>query len=187
MDYYVDVKVKPDPEFPANLLLSALFSKLHRSLSAMGKSSIGVSFPYFDLRPVHLGSCLRLHSDHLSLTDFLNTDWLLGMLDHVDVTNISQIPSEVQHRVVRRIQSKSNPERLRRRLMRRHDLDEQQSIERIPDDAACFLNLPFVQLRSTSTGQNFRVFIDHGTLQPHSVLGQFNSYGLSQGATIPWF
>lgn len=187
MDYYVDIKVKPDPEFPVNQLMSALFLNLHRALVLMNQKNVGVSFPSFDLSPPHLGTSLRLHGNHLNLAALVNAEWLLGMRDHVVVATITHVPSDAQHRVVRRKQSKSNPERLRRRLMQRHDLDEQQAIERIPDDAARFLNLPFVQLGSTSTGQNFRVFIDHGPLQSFAALGQFSAYGLSQVATIPWF
>ena len=187
MDYFVDIRVNPDPEFPANQLMSALFSKLHRVLVSTKQKNIGVSFPSFNLKPVHLGNCLRLHSDRSSLTRLLETEWLMGIRDHVSVADPAQVPINPEYRVVNRLQSKSNPERLRRRLMQRHDLDKQQAIERIPDDAACFLDLPFVQLRSTSTGQNFRVFINHGPIQSIASPGEYSAYGLSNCATIPWF
>ena len=71
--------------------------------------------------------------------------------------------------------------------MRRHDLDAQDAHQRIPDEAARFVNLPFVQLRSTSTSQTFRLFIEHGPGQSNPIAGDFNAYGLSQVATVPWF
>ena len=71
--------------------------------------------------------------------------------------------------------------------MRRHNLNAQEALVRIPDDIVCCTTLPFLQLRSTSTGQNFRLFIAHGSIQPDAVEGAFNAYGLSQEGTIPWF
>lgn len=187
MDHFVDIQVRPDPEFPASQLMSALFAKLHRGLVALSATGIGVSFPRFDLTPPNLGNCLRLHGALSALSALMESDWLNGMRDHVLQSIPAPVPSNTQHRDLRRIQTKSSPERLRRRLMHRHDLDEQEALQRIPDEAARFLRLPFVQLRSTSTGQNFRVFLDHGPLQPNAVPGDFNAYGLSQSATIPWF
>ena len=32
MDHYLDIRLLPDPEFPAPLLMNALFTKLHRAL-----------------------------------------------------------------------------------------------------------------------------------------------------------
>lgn len=187
MDQFVDIEVRPDPEFPVNQLMNALYAKLHRALVSMSTTRVGVSFPDFDLSPPHLGTCLRLHGDLSDLSALLVSDWLNGMRDYVTVTQPAHVPINAQHRGVRRIQAKSSPERLRRRLMFRHDLDVQEARQRIPDDSSRFVQLPFVQLRSSSTGQNFRVFFDHGPLQPISTAGEFNTYGLSQSATIPWF
>jgi len=187
MDHYVDIEVRPDPEFPANQLMSALYAKLHRVLVAQGCKRIGVSLPGVDEAGEHLGTRLRLHGELGALTALLACDWLAGMRDHVALTLPVPVPDRAQHRVVKRVQIKSNPERLRRRLMRRHALSEQEACQRIPDDVARFTDLPFVQLRSASTGQPFRLFIDHGPILPGAIPGDFNAYGLSQGATIPWF
>lgn len=187
MDHYVDIEVRPDPEFPAHQLMSALYAKLHRALVAQKSMGMGVSFPGVDAQAPHLGTRLRLHASLAALSALLQSDWLAGMRDHVALTPPEPLPPAVQHRAVRRVQVKSSPERLRRRLMRRHSLDEQQARQRIPDESARLAHMPFVQLRSTSTGQSFRLFIDHGPVQPGAVPGDFNAYGLSQGATIPWF
>lgn len=187
MDHYVDIEVQPDPEFPANQLMSALYAKLHRALVAQGGTRIGVSLPGVDGVGAHLGTRLRLHGELAALTKLLASDWLAGMRDHVALKQPARVPDSAQHRVVKRVQVKSNPERLRRRLMRRHALSEQEACQRIPDDVARFTDLPFVQLRSTSTGQSFRLFIDHGPILPGAIPGDFNAYGLSLDATIPWF
>ncbi len=187
MDNYVDIDVQPDPEFPAHQLIEALYAKLHRALVAHNSTRIGVSFPGFGLKGPHLGTRLRLHGELAALSALLASDWLAGMRDHVTLTQPNRVPATATHCVVRRVQVKSSPERLRRRLMRRHNLDAQESLQRIPDEAARLVDLPFVQLRSASTGQSFRLFIEHGPVQANPIPGDFNAYGLSQQATIPWF
>ena len=187
MDHYVDIELRPDPEFPAHQLMSALYAKLHRALVVQSRTDIGVSFPDVEAQTPWLGTRLRLHGRLEALLALLDSDWLTGMHDHVVLIPPKRVPGNAQSRTVGRVQVKSSPERLRRRLMRRHAIDEYQARERVPDEAARFIRLPFLQLRSTSTGQTFRLFIEHGPIQPDAVPGNFNAYGLSQGATIPWF
>ena len=187
MDYHVDIELRPDPEFSPHQLLAALYAKLHRALVAQGSIAIGVSFPGFDSKAPHLGTRLRLHGGFGVLSTLLEGDWLTGMRDHIALTPPKPVPTNAQHRCVARVQVKSSPERLRRRLMRRQNIDEQEARARIPDTSARFAQLPFISLRSTSTGQNFMLFIEHGPIQVSAVSGDFNAYGLSQGATSPWF
>lgn len=187
MDYHVDIDLRPDPEFPPHQLMSALYAKLHRALVARGSSGIGVSFPGINSKVPHLGTRLRLHGNLAVLSELLVGDWLTGMRDHIALAPPARVPDNAQYRSVMRRQVKSSPERMRRRLMRRHDINEQEARKRIPDESACLTNLPFMQLRSTSTGHSFRLFIEHGLIQSSAVSGDFNAYGLSQGATIPWF
>lgn len=187
MDHHVDIDVQSAPELPAHQLMGALYTRLHRALVAQNSTRIGVSFPGFGLKVPHLGTRLRLHGDLAALSALLASDWLAGMRDHVTLTQPTRVPETAKHCIVRRVQVKSSPERLRRRLMRRHDIDAQEAHQRIPDEAARLAELPFVQLRSTSTGQTFRLFIEHGSTQPNAIAGDFNAYGLSQAATIPWF
>ena len=109
------------------------------------------------------------------------------MHDHVKASGLARVPTDAAHRTFRRVQAKSSPERLRRRLVKRYGLDETQARERIPDSAAEMLHLPFVELRSSTSGQTFRLFLSLGAEQPAPVSGKFNTYGLSRTATIPWF
>jgi len=187
MDHHIDINIRPDPEFPAHQLMSALYAKLHRVLVAQNSTGIGVSFPGFGLRAPHLGTRLRLHGNLAALSALMAHNWLAGMRDHVTLTPPTRVPETAKHCGVRRVQVKSSPERLRRRLMRRHDMDLQEAQQRIPDRVARLSKLPYVQLRSTSTGQSFRLFIDHEPAQSHAIEGDFNAFGLSQVATIPWF
>jgi CRISPR-associated endonuclease Csy4 len=89
--------------------------------------------------------------------------------------------------VVRRVQAQSSADRIRRRQMKRHGWTEEEARARIADSVEQQLALPYLTLRSQSTGQHFRLFIDHLPCQPAPVAGPFNAYGLSSTATIPWF
>lgn len=187
MDHYVDIEVRPDPEFPAHQLMSALYAKLHRALVAQASAGIGVSFPGVDAQAPHLGTRLRLHASAAALSTLLVSDWLAGMRDHVALTPPALVPPAAQHRAVRRVQVKSSPERLRRRLMKRHQLTEEQARQRIPDSVGRMTDLPYVQLASTSTAQQFKLFLALGPAQSQPQAGDFNTYGLSATATVPWF
>lgn len=187
MDHYVDLTLRPDPEIAQQHLMGALFSKLHRALVAQHSRHIGISFPAVRTEPSWLGDRLRLHGDQAALAELMVLNWLAGMRDHVHATAVLAVPPKASFRVVSRVQAKSNPERLQRRQMRRHGLDETQALVRVPDTAAERLDLPYLKLRSQSTEQSFRLFIRHGALLETANAGIFGAYGLSATATIPWF
>lgn len=187
MDHYVDIQLRPDPEFPSSVLMGALVGKLHRALVAFEANDIGISFPGYAKRPRTLGDKLRVHGAASALNGLMARDWLSGMGDYLSVTETEAVPNDVRHRVVRRRQLKTNAERLRRRRAKRHRETLEQARERIPDHVERKTDLPFVTLRSLSTGQRFSLFIEQGEILSHPQCGTFNRYGLSQGATVPWF
>lgn len=187
MDHFLNIEIRPDPEFTAPLLMSVLYGKLHRVLADMVMSDLGVSFPEHASKPRTLGGVLRLHSDSATLDRLMSSSWLTGMGDHVCVGSPGPVPKDVTHRVVRRVQGKTNAERLRRRHAKRHNISLEEARSIIPDSAECKLQCPFVMLRSQSTMRKFPLFIEHLPEQSAPVEGAFNSYGLSKTATIPWF
>tara|TARA_R110001583_G_scaffold24563_2_gene89810 strand:+ start:69456 stop:70019 length:564 start_codon:yes stop_codon:yes gene_type:complete len=187
MDHYLDIRLLPDPEFPAPLLMSALFAKLHRALVDYGGRDIGVSFPEVVPDKKMLGQRLRLHGNNSSLDRLMAIGWMQGMRDHVTITSVQPVPAGVQHRVVRRVQAKSSPERLRRRLMARKSIDAETARTAIPDSAAEMLELPYLEMGSRSTGQRFKLFIEHLKPVPTATPGPFGNYGLGTNATVPWF
>lgn len=189
MDYYIELAIVPDPEFPQPLLMNALFGKLHRALAALSRQDIGVSFPSYceGHQKRTLGHMLRLHGTQAALTELMGTDWLKGMRDHIDITGCQPIPSPCGYRQVQRRQFKTNAERMRRRRASRHGETLEEARYHIPDSVIRSVELPFVQLNSQSTHQKFCLFISHSELMAYPTRGTFNAYGLSSTATIPWF
>ncbi len=187
MDHYVDIRSTPNPEIATAHVMNALAGKLHRALAILYCDDVGVSFPRFRTNPPSLGHTLRLHSTRARLLHLGEMNWLGATSDYAAVSELLLVPANVKHRVVRRVQTPSNAERLRRRQIKRHGWTEQEAREKIPNLVEKLLQLPYLNLRSQSTGQPFRLFIDHLPCQDRPTSGTFNAYGLSRIATIPWF
>lgn len=187
MDHYQDIKILPDPEFSPPLLMGALYNKLHRALVELNATNIGVSFPEYSVKPKNMGRILRLHGSESSLSELFKLEWLKGMRDHTEITGILTVPAGTGHQRVIRRQFKTNVERLRRRRMKRKNESYNEVCEAIPDNVERKPNLPFITVRSGSTGQSFSLFIEQLKVEHSCQDGEFNSYGLSQTATLPAF
>jgi CRISPR-associated endonuclease Csy4 len=186
MSHYLDILLRPDPEIPPHQLMAALYSKLHLALVQLNSSTIGVSFPDYAESPACLGTRLRLCAKEVDLQRLMALPWLGALQDHIHSSALAMVPSSVGYRYFSRVQAKSNPERLRRRQIKRHGLTAEEALARVPDSCAETLKLPYVVLRSTSTAHTFRLFL-RCELASIATDGLFNTYGLSTTATIPWF
>jgi CRISPR-associated endonuclease Csy4 len=187
LTHYIDIHLRIDPDFAASQLLSVLYAKVHRALVRLGSDDLAISFPGYSEKPLGLGSSLRVLGDPTRLAQLMGLNWMSGMADHVRVELVTPVPVDAAYRRLIRVQAKSNPDRLRRRLMKRHNVSAAQAQEQVPDSAAEKLRLPFLSLQSSSSGQKFLLFLrlEEPVASPRS--GTFNAYGLSATATIPWF
>ncbi len=183
MNFYCDIKVLSDPEASEPVLINNLVAKLHRVLVQQKSDNIGISFPSVNK---NLGNIMRLHGEEESLSKLLQTNWLHGLRDYCSVSECLSVPEQCQYRIVKRLQKKSANNK-RKRSIAKGWLTEQEAAERIRDELQVWLKLPFVQLKSSSTGQQIKLFIEHGELLAELVEGDFNTYGLSKTATVPWF
>lgn len=186
MHHHLDIHLRPDPEILPNQLMAALFTKLHRVLAQNQTNTVGVSFPGYQASST-LGDTLRLFGPLNDLIGLMEQPWLTGVRDHVRVDAITPVPTTASHRRLQRVQAKSSPERLMRRQMRRHGLNEAQGHAAFDGAKARLLSLPFLTLVSASTGQTFKVFLKLGPNEEARQPGTFNAYGLSATATVPWF
>lgn len=187
MDHYLELRLLPDPEFTATVLLSALFAKLHRALVELPDAGLGISFPGYDTTGPGLGDRLRIHGSAAALSQLHQRPWLTGMRDHLAPADPHPTPPSNHTVLVRRVQTRSSPERQRRRLVTRFGLTAEQARARRPEQHGKRLDLPWVEVSSTSTSQRFRLFIDQQPRPGPIVPGPFSPYGLSSIATVPWF
>jgi len=184
MDHFIDMHLLPDPELTEAFLLNAIFSKLHRALVDVGQGDIAVSFP---VAKKTLGNKLRLHGTQSALTRLMGTNWLKGLKDYAAVSDIALIPLQVKHRVIKRIQVKSSVERLVRRSVKNGRMTEEEAALAITNTKAQTSDLPYLNIKSNSNRQEFKIFIQQMPEQEHAEAGKFNNYGLSSTATIPVF
>lgn len=184
MEHYIDIKVLPDTEFSPSLLMNAFFAKFHRALVEGGHGEVGVSFPQAQKT---LGDTVRLHGSLDALQRLMAISWLKGLTDYTCVTAITAVPDNCQYRIVKRVQAKSSVERMYRRSVKKGWLTAEEAETRMNAGKEQQLKLPFVQLKSQSSGQSFRLFIQQGKLLDTPVKGDFSAYALSDAATVPWF
>lgn len=186
MSHYIEFRILPDPEFPASIIMNLLYNKLHKALVQTGCIDIGVSFPDFDNKRNRLGEKLRLHGSDVHLKNLIDNLTLSALLDHLRVGAVQEVPKRVGFVTVKRVQCKSSAERMRRRLIKRCQLSDEDALNRISDSVQKQSTLPYVRLKSDSTGQSFRLFIDQ-QIAENPVTGTFNAYALSNGVTVPMF
>ncbi len=186
MSHYIELRIIPNPEFPPSIIMNLLYNKLHKALVQTNSTTIGVSFPDFDNKRKRLGERLRLHGSEAHIQNVMVNLSLSALLDHLRVGDIQEVPQQVSHATVKRVQCKSSAERIRRRQIKRHQLSEEEALIRIPNTVEKQLTLPYVTLKSESSGQSFRLFINQQKVEKPEP-GVFNTYALSEEATVPWF
>lgn len=189
MDHYIEINLLPDPEFPASTLMNALFNKLHKALFDLHSKEMGVSFPNYEKT---LGTMLRIHGSESNLQQLQALDWIGRMKDYCVASEVQPIPELVQYRTVSRKQDNMTNAKLRRLIARQEqrqdgvpmsETDIQNYQEKMVADQQ---KGPFLDLKS-SKGQRYRRYIKLGELQNESVAGEFDQFGLSKTATVPWF
>ena len=111
MDHYFDISLLPDPEFPATLLMNAIYSKFHKALCDLEAKNIGVSFPNHEST---LGNMLRIHGDKSALRVLQEQNWIGGMTGYCTVSAVMSVPDGTKFRTVSRKQTKMSQSKLRR-------------------------------------------------------------------------
>ena len=183
MDYYLDICTKPDAEMRQNLLLNMVYTKLHKELFDRKATDIGVSFPEYR---VLLGGVIRLHSTQQKLQSLYESDWLGGLSGYCKLIGVRRVPTDVKYRTISRVQSTMTESKLRR-LVKRGSITDDDVREYRAKMFANGLDNPYLELQSISTGHKHRRYLAFGSLQEAPTAGEFDQFGLSKTATIPWF
>lgn len=184
MDHYFDITLNADKELPENRLLGMAYTKLHKRLFDMNSRDVGVSFP---AAQTTLGRVIRLHSNKDRLAPLHAADWLGGLVGYCAVSEISAIPEKVEHRRVCRRQANKSFAKLRRLKKRGRVATKQQERSYKAAMFAESLAIPYVELVSASNGELHRRFIEISEPTQKPARGDFDSFGLSKSATVPWF
>lgn len=183
MNYYLDIVLKPDAEMRENVLMNKIYTKLHKALCDMQVNDVGISFPQWEAM---LGKQLRLHSNRERLEQLLAVNWLGGLAGYCDVSGVNTVPDNAQHRVISRVQTTMSNAKLQR-LIKRAGIDEVGIKAYKAKMFARGLDNPYVELESSSNGHKHRRYIKFGDLQSSAQVGDFDYFGLSKTATVPWF
>jgi len=183
MESYIELKLNPDIEMPLNDLMNRVYSKLHKSLYDLTSCNVGVSFPAYR---VTLGNIIRLHSTDDELENFKNKKWLGGMHGYCDMSDILAVPTDTQFRIVSRVQVNMSHSKLNR-LIKRGSIPEDEIKHYKAKSFTKGIDNPYVEITSTSNGNKYRRFISFSELMDSPILGDFDHFGLSKSASIPWF
>jgi CRISPR-associated endonuclease Csy4 len=183
MDHYIDIQIQPDAEMRENELLNKVYTKLHKALFTLQANDIGVSFPQYRIK---LGQTLRIHSTKARLAQLQQRNWLGGLNGYCKVTEIQAIPDKVLYRIVSRIQPTMTTAKLQR-LIKRGTIPETDFKHYKATMFAKGLDNAFVELQSTSNNHQYRLYFAFGELSQIPGQGDFNQFGLSKTATVPWF
>ncbi len=184
MDYYIDIQVQPDAEMRANVLLNKVYTKLHKTLHSLKATDIGVSFPQYR---IVLGNIIRIHGNKKRLEEFQTLTWLGGMVGYCKVSEVLPVPQKVVYRTISRKQASLSNAKLRR-LQKRGKISSPEEVKQYKQ--VMFrngLDNPYMELVSASTGKTYRRYFQFGELLSTPVFGDFDSFGLSKNATVPWF
>ena len=186
MDYYVDIQILPDAEMRENVLLNKVYTKLHKALWDLNAKDIGVSFPE---TKVLLGRRIRVHSTAERLRELIATKWLGGLAGYCQphYAEVRQVPSEAKYRVVSRWQHNMSESHLRRLVKRGSITQDQIKAYKAKMFIKQMTTLPFFEIESTSSEKHHRRYIQMSDLYDEPVKGEFDTFGLSKAATIPWF
>lgn len=187
MDYYLELIVRPDPEFTVPLLLNSFYNKLHALLVEKEELNIGVSFPDYDEQTKQLGAKVRLYGAQDALNIVRRQVHQSGFQDYFEISEIEVVPKTSDYIAVRRVQVKSSPTRLARRYALRHSITLEEALLKYQAMNPKKLSLPYLVLNSQSTNQQFRLFVKQTVAKEGRILGNFNRYGFSKEATLPRF
>jgi CRISPR-associated endonuclease Csy4 len=166
-----------------NVLLNKVYTKFHKALFTLQSNDIGISFPEYR---VTLGKTLRIHATENRLAQLQQLNWLGGLSGYCKVSAIQTIPDKVMYRTVSRIQTTMSSAKLQR-LIKRGTIAESEIKHYKVKIFQQGLDSPFLEIESSSNGHKHRRYIEFGKLTETSFLGEFNQFGLSKTATIPWF
>lgn len=189
MEYYKELTILPSTEFPQHFILEKIFMELHKAfvkVKSLDNLIFALSFPAY--QKGSLGDKIRIFAENEEAFDILGKYLLLDRFsDCVNiVAPIRKVGRVSGYARYVRVQFDHSIHQKARRYSIRHEgvsYDEALQLMKRKKDTT---KLPFVKLRSASSGQQFSLFIEKIDMDSY-VEGSFNSYGLSLSGCVPEF
>ncbi|SDY01527.1 type I-F CRISPR-associated endoribonuclease Cas6/Csy4 [Acinetobacter kyonggiensis] len=195
MKYYQEITLIDQAEISSYFIWSKLYTQLHIALAEIkdtnNKVNIGVSFPQYRFNQEKgigfLGEKLRLFAQNEADLKKLDLKkWLDRLTDYVHITSIREVPENINgYAIYKRKQVKTNAARLARHRVKRGDIGFDEALARY-SNVVTTTNLPFVQMKSLTSDQMFKLFIEKQNAE-QSESQVFSTYGLSSESSVPEF
>lgn len=200
MNYYVDIKLEGDTEITLGFIWQKVYTQMHLALVELKDENnmveIGFSFPFYNNHSFPLGDVLRVFANSKERLEELNlSKWLSRLDGYAYVGDIKEVPTDVKEYVCfGRKQFKSGAEvrRLAKRYAKRNGVSEEEALAKFEVAEKKYAKLkaenrlPFVNIKSFSTGHPIKIFIVKKELEAEEK-GLFSTYGLSNFSTLPCF
>ena len=201
MNYYQDITLLPDADITLGFIWQKVYQQIHLALvenkTDDNHSTVAVGFPKYGNKGFPLGNKLRLFAQSEDVLHQLKIEnWLSRLTDYCHIKSIQPVPDKIEgYGCFKRKQFKSN---LRKEAQRRAKYKNESLEDALAHfqhyDTEC--KLPYINMISLSTrdeqqiNRKFKLFIERepeGEMFAQPRPGQFDCYGLSKTATIPWF
>lgn len=193
MKCYLDITLLSNADIAVYFLWEKLYQQLHLALvesqDTDGKVSVGVAFPEYDSEKNQLGNKLRIFAPSKEILEGLNINkWLSRMSDYVHITSIQEVPDRVEgYAFFKRIQLKSNNDRLARRKARREGIGFEAAITYYEGRKEAYSRAPFIRIKSLNSGKNYHLMITREVAVTQKADQGFSTYGLSSRSSVPVF
>lgn len=193
---YIEISCLPGADVNSGFLVGKVMGILHLCLvnleKGQGYNPVGVSFPDYcfgdDVKP-SIGGMIRLFARETSHLEILDLDSQLSRFeDYIHMRPITDLDRPgLKFAVFRRVQLRSSRERLIRRQVVRSGESENVIRARYQSFVEEQTRLPYVNMKSMSSGRQFRLFVQKQRVEKPSANWQFSSYGLSSSIPVPDF
>lgn len=193
MSFFAEIDLCQVIDISPYYIWSRIFFDLHNIFVGMqdteGNIQIGISMPEYDKYHVKLGNKLRLHSKLSSKLEIIDLPTVLKKyMEYISLSPIRQVPKNIKgYAIYKRIQKKGNYLKLARRKAKRTSMSVEEAISCYDKYRETQLKMPYIKIKSSSTGQDFSLFINKILIDQANSLWTFNTYGLSDGSTVPEF
>ena len=185
--HYIELSLIPSAEMLQSELMGFVLENIHKELVKY-QGRIGLSFPAY-LEGRTLGATIRLFGNEDDIGQIFVK--LQKLADYVIFQEPNAIPKTYEFATFSRYRPKipTNSDLKRMELRSQKAGFSEVEIYRRKEEwlkKSRDSFMPFVYLRSSSTGQKMPLYIKMQE-KPKAEEGIFNSYGLSKSATVPIF